>query len=132
MKRIKQFGLILTICGVLLLIWQFLITFTIPTDSIAKNREFNVWVFIPLILLFTGVYIFYYKVRTPGIESQFGRIMLSVIASGALSGAIFIVVLILVLFLQGIESVDQVLIYTRWILIALTACFFPFVYMRLR
>jgi len=46
MKRIKQFGLILTICGVLLLIWQFLITFTIPTDSIAKNREFNVWVFI--------------------------------------------------------------------------------------
>ena len=128
----RQLGLILMLLGALLLIGQFFVTFTMPLASLAENREVSVWMFMPLILLFSGLYLFAHKARTPGIENKLARILLTLIASGSVSGAMFLIVLIVVFVFQGIEAVDRFLIYTRWVLVALTVCLFPLVYLRLR
>jgi hypothetical protein len=135
MERMNRTGLFITLLAVVLLVAQFVITFSQPLGAVWASKEGIASLavhFTPYVLLLVGLYILFGKKKMPGVENKWSKIFLTVIASWGLAGAAFLVIVVLALVVRGNEGVEMVFSYLAAITIILTISLFPFVYRRLK
>lgn len=135
MERMNRTGLFITLLAVMLLVAQFVITFSQSLGEVWASKEGIASLavhFTPYVLLLVGLYVLFGKKKTAGVENKWGRIFLTVIASWGLAGAVFLVIVILALVVRGNEGVEMVFYYIAAITIILTVFLFPFVYRKLK
>lgn len=134
MNSENRIGAVLLVLGALFLLTQFVVAFSLPLEWRTGQRE-EAWRlilhFTPLALLFSGAYILFRR-GTPGIHIKWVRVLLTLLASWGLAGTVFFIIFVAILFIRGVQGVEQIFPYLIVGLVVSAAGFYPFVYRRLR